>query len=107
MRRKGFGPEFPAKVVTTQRSERMRIDTIGSAVLLGHQQSAGVPDRRRVRDRTIRARSLGPGRIPIGILCEQRATGGNFALVSLGLDVSNGESRLASLDAQRGNHPVA
>src|ERR1700688_2110817 len=106
MRRHRLGSKFAAEVIAAGRRQRVRIDLIWTAVLLGHQQPAGVPDRRRVGDRSVETSCLWIVGERIAILAEQRPPGGYLGTVPFGLNIADRETRLAAADAPRGNHAV-
>ena len=83
----------PAEVIAAEGLERVRIDAVRAAVLLGHQQPAGVPHRRGVGDGAVEAGCLGLVGERIAVLAEQRAPGGHLGLVPLGLDIADRETR--------------
>ena len=106
MRGERFGFQRAAKIVTAQRFQSGRIDAIGAAVLLGHQQAPGVPHRGGVGDGAVQPCGFGPVGERIAVLAEQRVACRHLGLVTRGADIADRGRSLAPGKADGRDHPV-
>jgi hypothetical protein len=107
MRGEGLGFQRAVIIPAPDRCERFGIDLVGKAVLLGHEQAAGMPDGRGVRHRALDPLDFRVVGKRVAIFAEQGAPRGFLGLVARGFDVADREIHLAVADGEFGDHAVA
>ncbi len=103
----GLGAQGAVVIPPAHRLQRVRIDFVGPAVLLGHEEASGVPDRGGVGDGAVEA---GHRRIVgerVAVAAEQGLAGLALGLVAGGAHVLDVVVDCAVLDQEARDHAVA
>ena len=108
MCRHRFGFQRAVEIIAAERVERDRINAIGAAIFLGHQQAASVPDRGCIGDGAIDARHVGIIGKGVAIPAKARAPRLVFRQPARGADIAHGEIGGAiGVERQAADHAVA
>ena len=102
-----FRAQLAAKVIATDRLERVRVHFVAACIFLGHDQPAGMPDRRGVGDRAVHVLHFGQVGEAVAVFAEQRV-----ARLALGLEarrphIADVVVDGAAVDVEAADHAVA
>ncbi len=86
--------------------QRVRVDLVGAAVFLGHEQPAGVPDGRGVGDGAVQPLDRGVVGEGVAVAPEQGLARLALGLIARGAHIFDVVVDRAVLDEEAGDHPV-